>query len=132
MLAQWTDKVVGQFVAFIDVAAYFAHEAFLTLGLRFWLHVALVVVVSHRLHIGDYAGFSHRTDEHAVGVEVYILLNLEGHERVDVSGQEHKPVVRAQRLPVRKLVNSPSALETEILKYFERCFCGQAVYIHDT
>ena len=65
-----------------------------------------------------------------MSAEVNILFNLQGHERVDVSRQENKSVIRAQRLAAFKFINISAASEAKSFKNGERSVNGKAVYIH--
>ena len=132
MLAERAYDIVRQFVAFIDVTAYYAYITLLAFGVRLRLHVALIIVVGHGLYVGDHAGFCNGTDEHAVRVQIYILLYLQRHKGIDVSWQEYQSVVRTERRPAFELIHCPSALETEVLEYLERCVGRQAVNVHDS
>lgn len=123
MLAERANDIVRKLVAFVDISADYAYISLLALSLRFWFYIALVIIVRHSLHVGDYAGFRDGTDEHSVCIQIYILLNLQGHERVDISWKEYQPVIGTQRSASGELVHSPSALEPEVLEYLERCIC---------
>ena len=76
MFAQRADEVIRELVTFVDVAAYFADEAFFAIG--FWLrfYIFLIVGVSHGVKIVHDAGFGDAADEHSMGTKVYILFNL--------------------------------------------------------
>ena len=132
MFAQRADEVIRELVTFVDVAAYFADEAFFAIG--FWLrfYIFLIVGVSHGVKIVHDAGFGDTADEHAMGSEVNILLYLEGHECVDVFVQEYKSVAGTVDFLACEFVSSSAGLETESFKNRERCFDGQTVYIQDT
>ena len=97
MLAERTDEILGQLFALIDVAAYLAYPALFAFCLGLGLDVVLVVGVGHGLLVGENSRLSDAADEHTVGVEVDVVLNLKRHEGVDVFGQEHQSVVGAQR-----------------------------------
>ena len=73
MFAQRADEVIRELVTFVDVAAYFADEAFFAIG--FWLrfYIFLIVGVSHGVKIVHDAGFGDAADEHSMGTKVYIL-----------------------------------------------------------
>ena len=66
--------------------------------------------------------------------EIYIILDLERHEGVDILRQEHKTVVASVvvyiNLTFRELVNVSAAPEAEILEHGERSFNGQAAHVH--
>ena len=57
MFAQRADEVIRELVTFVDVAAYFADEAFFAIS--FWLrfYIFLIVGVSHGVKIVHDAGF---------------------------------------------------------------------------
>ena len=74
MFAQRADEVIRELVTFVDVAAYFADEAFFAIG--FWLrfYIFLIVGVSHGVKIVHDAGFGDTADEHSMGTKVYITF----------------------------------------------------------
>ena len=51
MFAERAYEILRQLVAFVDVTAYNAHKAFLAFGLRLWLHIILILGISHRINI---------------------------------------------------------------------------------
>lgn len=53
VLAKGTDKVLGQWVALVDIAAYLANIAFFALSLGFGLYIVLVIGIGHGFFIGD-------------------------------------------------------------------------------
>ena len=131
MIAKRAYKILRQLVPFINVAAHLAHPALFALGLGLGLYVLLVVGVGHGLHMGDHPGLGYRADEHAVGVQVHILLHLQRHEGVDELGQKRQPIVRAQNLLARELVRRAAGLEAEVLENREGRVLGQTVDVHD-
>ena len=76
MLAQRTDEVIGEFIAFVDVTAYLAYPALLAFGLGLRLNLILIIGIGHGLLIGHDSGLGHFTYKHAVGIKVHILLYL--------------------------------------------------------
>ena len=131
MLAQGADDVLRQLVAFVDPAADLADKALLALCLRLGLHVLLVVGVGHGLGVGHDPGLGDGADEHAVGIQVHIVLHLQGHEGIDELGQEPQPVVGPEGLHPLKLICRPAGLEAVALEDGEGCGDIQAVYIQD-
>ena len=130
MFAQRADEVIRELVTFVDVAAYFADEAFFAIG--FWLrfYIFLIVGVSHGVKIVHDAGFGDAADEHSMGSQVYILLYFQGHKCVDIFVQEYQSVIRTIHLLSRKFIHASSTLETKLFKYRERSFYRETVYIH--
>ena len=63
-----------------------------------------VVGVGHGGSVGDDTCFADRADEHAVGIQIHILLHLQAHKGVDVPGQEPQAVVAAHFLDAGKLI----------------------------
>jgi len=119
MLTERADEILGQDITLVNVAADLADVALFALGLGLGLDVFVVVAVGHRFCVIDNARFGDRADEHSVGIKIDILLNLEGHKGVDISGQEHQAVVGTERLAICEFVHVSAALETEHLKYIE-------------
>ena len=60
MLAQRTDEVIGEFIAFVDVTAYLTYPALLAFCLGLRLNLVLIVGVGHGLLIGHDSGLGHR------------------------------------------------------------------------
>ena len=129
MLAQWTDKVVRQHLAFVDVAADLADPALLAFGLWLWLYILLVVGVGHGCPVGCDTCLCYRADEHDVGFQVHLVLHLEGEHCVDVLGEERQAIVRLCCLNALELVHCTSALEAEPLEDVEGCVHREAVYV---
>ena len=94
MFAQRADEVIRELVTFVDVAAYFADEAFFAIG--FWLrfYIFLIVGVSHGVKIVHNAGFGDAADEHSMGTKVYILFNLQRHKCINIFVQEYQSIIR--------------------------------------
>ena len=68
MLAPGADKVLGQGVALVDIAADLADIALLALGLGLGLDVCVVVGVGHGLTIRDGASLGDGADEQTVAL----------------------------------------------------------------
>ena len=116
MLAQGAYDIIGQRVAFVDPAADLADEAGLALGLGLGLDRVLIVGVGHGLVVRENTSLGDGADEHAVGIQIDILLHLQRHEGVDILRQDGKTVLSAKGCTVRKLVNVSSALKAEGFK----------------
>ena len=130
VLAERADEVVGQDLALVDVAADLADPALLEVGLGLGLDVGLVVVVGHGLLGGQDPGLGNGADEHAVSVQVHVLLHLEAHKGVDVLVQEDDAVVGAEVFALGELVHVPAGLEAKVLEGGEGDLHGQAVDVH--
>ena len=132
MFAQRADEVIRELVTFVDVAAYFADEAFFAIG--FWLrfYIFLIVGVSHGVKIVHDAGFGDAADEHSMGTKVYILFNLQRHKCINIFVQEYQSVIGTVDLLTCKFIYAASGLETKLLEYRERCIYRQAVYIENS
>src|SRR5699024_11524663 len=89
VLAQRTDKVLGEGVALVDIAADLAHKALL-LGLGLGLYVLLVVGVGHGLQGGEVHALGHVADEHDVGLKIQPLNHLAGDVGVGVLVQKQQ------------------------------------------
>ena len=76
MLAKRADKVVGQRLAFVNVAAYLANVALLAFGFGLGFNVFVVVSVGHCLSVGKHSRLGNGANKHSVCVKVYILLDL--------------------------------------------------------
>ena len=120
MLAKRTDEVLGKLVALIDISADLAYKALFAFRLRPRFNILLIVGVCHSLGIGNNSRLGNRADKHSVSVKINILLNLQGHERVDISRQKSKSVIRTQRFTALKFVYISAAPESEILKHGKR------------
>ena len=131
MLAEGADEILGERIAFIDVAADLADVSLFALGFGLRLHVVLIIGVGHGLLVGKHSRFRYGADEHTVRVEIDVLFNLEGHERVDISGEEYETVVGTERRAILELIGVSAADEAERFKYLEGRFRGQAVDVHD-
>ena len=121
MFAPGTDEVGGEFVAFIDVAAYLADPFLLAAcsgsGGGLGLDVLLVVGVGDAGAVAEHAGLHRHGDEHGVGAEVDALGDHTTDDRVDVLGQIAQAVVRAELcLALGEFVDRLAALEAEVLE----------------
>ena len=125
MFAQRADEVIRELVTFVDVAAYFADEAFFAIG--FWLrfYIFLIVGVSHGVKIVHDAGFGDAADEHSMGTKVYILFNLQRHKCINIFVQEYQSIIGTVDLLTCKFIYAASGLETKLLEYRERCIYRQ-------
>lgn len=47
MLAEGADKIVGEGVSLVNIAAYLAYKTLLTLGLRLGFNIALIERIGH-------------------------------------------------------------------------------------
>ena len=130
VLAERAYEILGQCVTLVYISADLADKAFFFVRFGLRLDIALIVGICHRLSLRDYTGFGDGADEHAVRIEVDILLDLERHERIDVFREKYQPVVGAENVPRLKLVRTASAAEPEILEYRERRVNRQAVNVH--
>ena len=132
MFAQRADEVIRELVTFVDVAAYFADEAFFAIG--FWLrfYIFLIVGVSHGVKIVHDAGFGDAADEHSMGTKVYILFNLQRHKCINIFVQEYQSIIGTVDLLTCKFIYAASGLETKLLEYRERCIYRQAVYVENS
>ena len=132
MFAQRADEVIRELVTFVDVATYFADEAFFAIG--FWLrfYIFLIVGVSHGVKIVHDAGFGDAADEHSMGTKIYILFNLQRHKCINIFVQEYQSVIGTVDLLICKFIYAASGLETKLLEYRERCIYRQAVYIENS
>ena len=120
MFAKRADKVLGQFIALIDIAADFADIALFPFGLGFGFDIVLIVGLGHRLFVGNHARLGHRTDEHSVRIEIDILLHFQRHNGVDIARQKGQAVVGAQRRAVGEFIHIAAAAKTERLKNRKR------------
>ena len=116
MFAQRADEVIRELVTFVDVAAYFADEAFFAIG--FWLrfYIFLIVGVSHGVKIVHDAGFGDAADEHSMGTKVYILFNLQRHKCINIFVQEYQSIIGTVDLLTCKFIYAASGLETKLPK----------------
>ena len=130
MLAEGAHEVVGQGIALKDVSADLADVAFFARGFGLGLHVLVVIIIGHGLAVGDDSRLGDRADEHAVGIQIHVLLHLQRHEGIDIAGQEDESVVRAKGRAVGKLVHVASTAEAEGLKDRKGGVHRQAVNIH--
>ena len=125
MLTDGTSEVFGQFLANIFISADAAAPDGLTLrcladglGLRF--DVLLVVVIGGRGNIAEYFHLSDETDEERMRSQVDGLLHISGDEGVGATRDGQRTVGDAAAVSeVCKLIDSASALETEVLEQFE-------------
>ena len=92
VFAQRTNEVVRELFTLIDIAAYVTYIAFLALCFRFRFDILLIVCVGYGLFIGDNPGFRNAANEHAMGIQIYILLHFQGEKCVDIMRQEGKSV----------------------------------------
>ena len=113
MFTEGADKVIGKLLSLVDVSTDLANVALLTLGGRLRLDVCMVVRVGHSLAIRDNPRFRNGADEHTVCIKINVLLDLQGHEGIDIARQEHKTVVRAQRRTISKLIHVTAAAESK-------------------
>jgi hypothetical protein len=93
VLTQRAYNILRKGLAFIDIATDLADKAFLASGFRLGLNIILIVSVCHSVLVGKHASLCDAADKHSVRIQVYILLDLKGHKGIDVTGQEHKPVI---------------------------------------
>ncbi len=115
VLTYGADKVLGKLITLVNIAADFADIALLALGLGLGLDIALVEVVGHGLVVGHDAGLVHGADEHAVSVQVDILLHGQRQEGIDIPGQEHQAVVCALYVAAGKFIWAAAAGLAELL-----------------
>ena len=66
-----------------------------------------------------------------MGIKVNILLDLQGHEGIDIPWKEYQSVVRAKHLAAGELVGVSAAGKAKCLEYRERGVSGQHVKVHD-
>ena len=129
MLAERTDEIIRQFIAFINVSTDLADKSFLSFCLRSGLYIVLVIGVCHGLTVVHNTCLCNGTDEHAVRIQINILVYLQRNDSVDIFWQDDQPVVGADRIPSFKLVCSTAALESKILEYAERSVDRETVDI---
>ena len=129
VLAQRADDIVRQVFALVDPAADLADPA-LFVGFGLGLDVVLIIGIGHGLGLGEDLRLGDGADEHAVGIEVHVLLDLQGHKGVDIGGQEGQAVGAAQGLDLRELVGGAPGLEAEGLEHAEGRVHAQAVDVH--
>ena len=123
MFTERTDEIVRQFLTFVDITADLTYPARLAFRLRLRLDILLVVRVGHCLFFGEDSGFRHGTDKHSMCAQIHVILDFQGHEGVDVLGQEDEPIIRTQFIfTLSELVHVPAALESECLEHLERSF----------
>ena len=132
MLAQWADIIFRKLIAFINVTAYFAHKAFFTLCLRFWLYILLIVGVGHGILVAHNTGFCDTADKHSMCAKIHVLLHLQRHKGIDVFIQEYQSIVRTVNLLTSEFICAASTLETELLEDGKWSIHRQAVDIENT
>ena len=73
MFAQGADEILGQFIAFVEVAANFANKAFFLglLGLR--LDVCVVISISYAFAAAENFGIGDLADKHSVAAQIHAL-----------------------------------------------------------
>ena len=76
VLTQRAYNVIRQLFTLVNPAAHLAYKAFLSLGLGLGLHILLVVCIGHGFRVRHHSCFRHRTDEHTMGSQIDVVLNL--------------------------------------------------------
>ena len=119
MLTQRADKVRGQLLPFIDIAANLAHPSLflgqLGLGLRF--DMGKVVRVGHRGHLGQNPRLGHIGHKQGMGSPILCRDHFTGNDCVGELGQMQRAVLTAVRkVPTGELVGVPAALEAKMLE----------------
>ena len=130
VLAEGADEVLGELVALVDVTADLADVALLAVRFGLGLNVCVVIDVGHGLLIREDSRLAYRADEHSVCVKVNVLLDLERHKGIDISGKHNETVIRAQGSAIRELINVSSADKSERLEYAEGSLNRQTVDVH--
>ena len=132
MLTERAYDIVRKLIAFIDISADLTYITLLAFRFRLRLNVLLVVCVGHGLLVREHSRLGHGADEHTMCIKIDIVLDLQGHEGVDVTVEEDQSVIRADDLFFTgKLIDVSATLETEVLEHLERRFHGKAVHVHD-
>ena len=75
VFAEGTDKVLGEWVTLINVAADFTNVTFFAVGLWLWFNVCVVVAIGHSFFVGNNARLVNSTYEHSMRAEVNIIFN---------------------------------------------------------
>ena len=95
MLAKRTDEIVGKRITLVNVAADLANVTFFALCFGLGFYVVLIVSVSHGFTVGKHTRFGYGANEHTVCIKIHVLFYLEGHKRVDITGEEDQTVIGA-------------------------------------
>ena len=130
MLAPRTDKVLGERVALVNVAAYLTYVSFCLGLLGPWLDVGVIVAVGHSLGVGYHLRVDHLADKHYVRVKVDKFLGLKRNVRIYVFCKIAQSVFGAGKEFAAELVGVSAALEAELFKNGEGRVDRQTVYIH--
>ena len=132
MLAQRTDKVIRQFLAFIYIAAYLADPGHLA-GLRRSrgrFDILLIVGVSGGRGIGQLLSGNDIGDEHGVSAKVNALYDFRGNVCVRTFCDIENAVVRPFCCGISvELIYVPAALEAEMFKGVKAGFLRQDRYV---
>ena len=138
VFAKRTFKIVGEFVALVNVAAHLAHPAtFAVLGViiidfGLGLDMPLVIVVGHGRLVGKHLGIKHFGDEHGVSAEINALADTASQIGVGVF-RDVKDLVHSTMFGFAsgEFVRRATRLEAEMLEDEHRRLGGQHRNVED-
>ena len=124
VLTQGANEILGELLALVNVTADLANVSALPLGFGSGLYVIVVIGIGHGFTIRQNTRLGNGADEHSVRIHIDILLDLEGKEGIDISGEEYQAVIRAERGTIGKFIGIASAGKAKNFKYVREIICA--------